>query len=216
MTDQTAILCATAASIGVVHTALGPDHYLPFVAMAKAGGWSARKTLGVTAVCGLGHVAGSVAIGAVGLLLGVAVMRLEQLEAVRGDLAAWLLIGFGLAYLTWGMMGAIRHRRHAHPHPVAAPSASVWAPWLAFLVFAFGPCEPLIPLLMVPAAQVSIAAVAAVALAFALGTVGTMLVVVMALRNGVAWLQVPGLGRFGHALAGFAILLCGVLVKVGL
>lgn len=216
VTDQTLLLCATAVSIGVIHTALGPDHYLPFVAMSRAGGWSARKTLGVTAACGLGHVAGSVAIGAVGLLLGLAVSRLERLETVRGDLAAWLLIGFGLAYLAWGLMRAMRGLHHGHAHDAGRHNASIWAPWAAFLVFVFGPCEPLIPLLMVPAAEASIAAVAAVASAFALGTVGTMLVVVMALRHGLSWTQLPGLGRFGHALAGFAILTCGVLVKAGL
>lgn len=216
MTSETLILCATAVSIGVIHTALGPDHYLPFVAMSRAGGWSDRKTLGVTAACGLGHVAGSVVIGAAGLLFGLAVMRLEHLEALRGDMAAWLLIGFGLAYLTWGVMQGVRGRHHAHPHEPAPAAASVWAPWLAFLVFAFGPCEPLIPLLMYPASQASLTAVVAVAAAFAVATVGTMLVVVMALRHGLSWVHLPGLGRFSHALAGLAILMCGVLVKVGL
>ncbi|MFM7136847.1 MAG: hypothetical protein ACKO1M_07230 [Planctomycetota bacterium] len=216
MTHETLLLCATAVSLGVIHTALGPDHYLPFVAMSRAGGWSVRKTLGVTAACGLGHVAGSVAIGAVGLLLGLAVMRLEQLETFRGDLAAWLLIAFGVAYLSWGVMRGMQGRPHAHPHAAAQPAAAVWAPWLAFLVFVFGPCEPLIPLLMVPASQASLTAVAAVATAFALATVLTMLVAVMALRHGLSWVQLPGLGRFGHALAGLAILMCGVLVKVGL
>jgi len=33
-------LCATAAGVGVIHTLLGPDHYLPFAAMARAGDWS--------------------------------------------------------------------------------------------------------------------------------------------------------------------------------
>ena len=31
------LLVSTAASIGLIHTILGPDHYIPFVAMAKAG-----------------------------------------------------------------------------------------------------------------------------------------------------------------------------------
>ncbi|MFM8705753.1 MAG: hypothetical protein ACKOHG_18240, partial [Planctomycetia bacterium] len=83
------MLCLSAFSVGVIHTLLGPDHYLPFVAMSKAGGWTARKTLGVTIACGLGHVAGSVVIGIVGLLLGIAVMKLEAFEALRGDMAAW-------------------------------------------------------------------------------------------------------------------------------
>ena len=31
------ILVITAASIGFIHTVLGPDHYIPFVATSKAG-----------------------------------------------------------------------------------------------------------------------------------------------------------------------------------
>lgn len=223
ISSEIAILCLTALSIGAIHTILGPDHYLPFVAMSKAGGWTARKTLGITVACGLGHVAGSVAIGVAGLLFGIAVMRLETLEGFRGDLAAWLLIGFGIAYATWGVMRGVRDipHEHFHTHDHVAGStdfvapAAVWAPWTAFLVFVFGPCEPLIPLLMYPAAKASYGAVAAVAAAFAVATVGTMVAAVMAMRYGLSFVQVPAMSRFGHALAGLAILMCGVLVKVG-
>lgn len=235
-------LCLTAITVGAVHTLLGPDHYVPFVAMSRAGGWSLVKTLRVTAACGLAHVAGSVVIGLVGLVLGLAVMRLETLEAFRGDVAAWLLIGFGLAYAVWGLVRAGRSHGphdhahmhadgtvHAHPHahdtahlhvhaPRAAPasSAQVWSPWLLFLVFAFGPCEPLIPLLMYPAAKASWWAVAAVALAFAAATIATMSIAVVVLRRGAALLPAKRLERYSHALAGAAILACGVLITLGL
>jgi nickel/cobalt exporter len=218
--SEIAILCLAALSIGALHTILGPDHYLPFVAMSKAGGWTARKTLVITVACGVGHVAGSVAIGAVGLLLGVAVMRLETLEGFRGDLAAWLLIGFGLAYAAWGVLRGMRDdpRRHPRAHGgmgVASPVAE-WQPWTAFLVFVLGPCEPLVPLLMYPAAKASYGAVATVAAAFAVATVVTMAVAVLAIRYGLSFVPAPAVGRFGHAIAGLAILGCGVLVKVGL
>jgi nickel/cobalt exporter len=238
-------LCGTAFTVGVVHTILGPDHYLPFVAMARAGGWTVPRTLAVTTACGLGHVAGSVAIGLVGLALGVAVMRLETLEAFRGDTAGWLLIGFGLAYFVWGLVRAFRsrsgghghahvhahadgtvhahehthHGEHLHVHAAAAQaggSAAVWAPWALFLLFAFGPCEPLIPLLMYPAAKASPWAVAGVVAAFTVATVGTMLAAVVVLRSGAHFVRLPKLDRFTHAFAGLAILACGVLVKAGL
>lgn len=243
---ETYILTLTAAAIGTAHTLLGPDHYLPFVAMSRAGNWSGRRTLWVTAGCGLGHVAGSVLIGFLGLALGVAVMKLEALESLRGDMAAWMLIAFGLAYLTWGVVQAVRNvphshlhfhadgTGHSHPHshdaahchvhasePAARAAsgttvASVWTPWLLFLVFVFGPCEPLIPLLMYPAAKASPWAVAAVVAAFSAATVATMTVTVMVMRFGVSFLHVPQLSRFSHAFAGFAILVCGMLVKFGL
>ena len=231
---DTLALCLAAVGIGCVHTLLGPDHYLPFAAMARAGDWSAAKTVWVTVLCGLGHVAGSVVIGLVGIALGIAVMRLESLEAVRGDTAAWLLIGFGLAYLCWGLVRAARpsvgsaphlhlhdhDAEHAHSHPAEetnqAGTTGVWTPWLLFLVFVFGPCEPLIPLLMYPAAKASPWAVAAVVVAFALATVGTMVAAVLAVRSGMAVVRLPRLQRFSHAFAGLAVLACGVLVKAGL
>ena len=70
----------------------------------------------LTAVCGVGHVLGSVALGLIGIALGLAVGRLEIIEGLRGDLAAWLLIGFGLAYLAWGVRQAYRNRPHTHWH----------------------------------------------------------------------------------------------------
>ena len=52
MINETIIIAGSAASIGFVHTLLGPDHYLPLVAMAKTNGWSAPKTASYVAVCG--------------------------------------------------------------------------------------------------------------------------------------------------------------------
>ena len=110
------LLVLTAASIGLVHTLLGPDHYLPFVAMGAARRWSTRKTLWITSLCGVGHVLGSIVIGFVGIAIGVSIGKIEWLEGVRGDTAAWLLTGFGLAYLAWGLKKAWRSRPHDHPH----------------------------------------------------------------------------------------------------
>ncbi len=116
MTDDVGVLCLTAASIGLVHTLLGPDHYLPFVAMARAGRWSLRKTVVVTILCGVGHVLSSVILGVVGICLGLGVFRIEGIESFRGELAGWLLLAFGLVYSVWGVRRALRHRPHSHWH----------------------------------------------------------------------------------------------------
>jgi hypothetical protein len=213
---ETVALAATAVSVGAIHTLLGPDHYVPFAAMSHAGGWSAAKTLRVTVACGIGHVAGSVAIGLVGLAIGVALLKLQFVEAIRGDVAGWMLVAFGAAYLGWGIVAAVRLHGRAHETADAVPAAAVCAPWLLFLVFVFGPCEPLIPLLIYPAAQANGFAVVAVVAAFAAATVGTMVGAVLAMRYGAAAARVPRLERFSHALAGLAILACGLLVKLGL
>ena len=76
MAPELVILIISAASIAFVHTLLGPDHYVPFIAMAKARGWSLPKTLRVVLLCGSGHLVGSVALGILGIVAGIELTRL--------------------------------------------------------------------------------------------------------------------------------------------
>jgi sulfite exporter TauE/SafE len=232
MTHEIFVLALSAAAIAFVHTLLGPDHYLPFVAMAKARGWSLQKTIRVTLMCGAGHLGGSVLLGIAGIMLGIQLASLEWLEGVRGNLAAWLLIGFGLAYLAWGLGQAYRnkphshrhshdgvvhehvhshHRDHAHVHDQQDRPRSL-APWLIFVIFVLGPCEPLIPLLMYPAARESFVGVLMVTGVFGLVTVLTMTLIVAFAVAGLGAVRFNRFERFGHALAGSAILGCGLAI----
>lgn len=111
-----AVLLQTAAFVGLLHTLAGPDHYVPFVAMARVGGWSPVRTVMITTLCGLAHVLSSVVLGALGIALGWSVGSLEAAEAWRGDVAGWLLLGFGIAYTVWGVRRAMRNRPHTHLH----------------------------------------------------------------------------------------------------
>jgi sulfite exporter TauE/SafE len=88
-------------------------------------------------------------------------------------------------------------------------------PWILFTIFVFGPCEVLIPMVMVPAANHSVWGVVAVTLAFGVATLATMLGIVVGAYLGLAKFTFPRLERFSHALAGSAILTCGVLVQFG-
>jgi sulfite exporter TauE/SafE len=235
MNAEILILCGTAASVGFIHTVLGPDHYLPFIAMSKAGRWSPAKTAAVTALCGVGHVMGSVVLGLIGVGFGVAVSRVEAFEGFRGNVAAWLLTGFGLAYLVWGLHRAYRNRPHAHVHVhadrtvhrhrhthsgehahVHAAEGRRATPWILFTIFVFGPCEPLIPLLMYPAARSSHLGMVLVALVFSAVTIATMLGAVLLAGWGIRPLALGRLERYAHALAGATVLLCGVAIHLGL
>jgi nickel/cobalt exporter len=230
MTAEITVLTLTAAAIAFVHTILGPDHYLPFVAMARARGWNLRKTLKVTLFCGVGHLVSSIAIGMAGIFIGIQLSSLEWLEEMRGNLAAWLLIGFGLAYTAWGLRQAYRnrphqhwhshgetthshlhshHQEHAHLHEKSAGSRAL-TPWLIFIIFVLGHCEPLIPLLMYPAARESLSGVLMVSGVFGLVTVLTMTLVVFTAVQGLKNLKFKRFERFGHAVAGSTILACGL------
>jgi nickel/cobalt exporter len=235
------LLVLTAISIGFVHTLIGPDHYLPFVAMSAARNWTRRKTLLVTALCGVGHVGGSILIGFVGIVIGASLHRLEWLEGVRGDLAAWALTSFGLVYMAWGLKQAWRGRKHAHEHvhadgtahrhthghhahdehvhvhvPVDTDRLRSITPWALFVVFILGPCEALIPLLMYPASQHSAWGVGLVVLAFAVTTIATMLGLVYLAVRGLERFPLAAAERYSHALAGAALSLCGMGIVLGL
>lgn len=217
-------LYATAVWLGASHTFLGPDHYLPFVAMSRAGRWSIPKTVIITVLCGLGHVLGSTLLGCAGIALGFAVMKLGPIEDIRGNLAGWLLLTFGLLYFSWGLARALRNQPHVHMHADGtihshAPEAgqrSQMTPWVLFTIFVFGPCEPLIPVLMYPAAQGSLWTVAMVSLLFGLATIGTMLAMVMLICRGANLVQLGRLERFSHAMAGLVIVSCGLAIMLGL
>ena len=232
MLNETAILAGTAASIGFFHTILGPDHYLPFIVLAKSRQWSSLKTAIITLLCGIGHILSSIALGFIGIALGTALFKLEAIESFRGEVAAWLLLGFGLAYFIWGVRRAIRSKPHEHSHlhegdqdhlhvhghmaehtHIHTSKPGSMTPWVLFVIFLFGPCEPLIPLLMYPAAKSNMLSVAAVASVFGIVTIATMLGIVMASYYGMSKLPLPRIERYSHALAGLTIFMCGGAIK---
>jgi len=234
MSSEILVLAGTAATIGLVHTLIGPDHYLPFIVMSRARQWALGKTLWISFLCGLGHVLSSILLGFLGIALGFAVFRLESIESVRGEVAAWLLIAFGLLYFVWGLHRALRKKPHTHAHlhedgmkhahTHSHENGHVHAheetgkrsltPWILFTVFVFGPCEPLIPLIMYPAARHSTGGVVIVAVVFGTVTIATMLAVIAAASWGVSFIRLGRLERYAHAMAGAIILLSGLGVQL--
>jgi ABC-type nickel/cobalt efflux system permease component RcnA len=234
MPQELSMLAVVAAGIAFVHTLAGPDHYVPFLAMARARDWSHRKTALVTCACGAGHVASSVALAALVALAVVGTERMLALESLRGELAAWGLIAFGSVYAVWGVRRALRNRPHAHwhahddgtvhehrhvhhgghLHPHERPARPSLTPWVLFTIFLFGPCEPLIPILMVPAAAGDWFGFAAISGLFAAVTVATMLAAVFVALHGLRRIRMPSLERWSSALAGASIAACGFAIVV--
>lgn len=231
--NEAQLLILTAAAIAFVHTILGPDHYLPFVAMGKARGWSLAKTLRITSYCGVGHVLSSVAIGGVGIFLGAKLGSLVEIEGMRGRIAGWALLSFGLMYFAWGLKKAGRTHSHSHVHSHGdlvhahahdhteehvhvheAPASRAITPWALFIIFVLGPCEALIPLFMYPAAQQSAGLVVSVALVFGSITLLTMLSVVAMTSLGLRKVKLPSMGRYAQAAAGASVAACGAAITL--
>jgi sulfite exporter TauE/SafE len=232
VTSEITLLAGTAATIGLVHTVFGPDHYIPFIALSKARKWGVGKTTFITLLCGLGHILSSVILGFAGIAIGAAIFSIDAIESFRGEIAAWFLIAFGFTYFIWGIHRALRSRQHEHKHAhqngethshshnhitdhvhIHFGKSGSMTPWVLFIIFIFGPCEPLIPLVMYPAAEHNMPAVALVAGIFGITTIATMLAIVLAAYYGLSKISIPRLERYSHALAGMAILVCGISVK---
>ena len=233
MSELSFALVLAAAGIGLTHTLLGPDHYLPFVMLARARGWSWPRTLVVTALCGAGHVAGSLVLGAVGLGVGAALGSIEALELGRGDWAAWALIAIGVAYGAWGVRRAVRSKRDLEPHVhdghvhvhdrgshhhhhdhLPGSSLTFWALMFAFVL---GPCEPLIPLFLVPASRGEWGTAILTALVFGVTTIVTMVAAVALALAGLKRLPLGPLERWAHAVAGGVIAASGLaIITLGL
>lgn len=234
------VLLWGAATVALIHTVIGVDHYLPFIVIGKARKQTLRQVLGLTALCGLGHVLSSMVLGLVGIGLGVAVDTLEVIEGTRGSLAAWGLIAFGLVYAAWSAIRTARGHRHEHVHAhydgtihnhdhqhqgghlhnhearkaETDAKATQLSRWTLFVLFVFGPCEALIPMFMAPAWQHDWATVMAVAVVFSAVTVVTMLLMVTLGMLGLRRLALGGLARHANTLAGLAIAGSGLAIQL--
>lgn len=210
-------LLLTAAFVGFFHTLTGPDHYLPFVMIARARNWSQMKTFWIALSCGIGHVGSSILLGIIGIFAGIGVEKLNVVEASRGEIASWIIIIFGLGYMIWGLIHARKHHHgHSHHHGLTEDKANTKkanvTPWILFLIFVFGPCEPLIPLFIYPAAKQSMTGVVLVSVVFTVTTLITMLTIIMLSLKGLNTVKLGFAERYTHAIAGATICLCGLAI----
>ena len=235
MSEEQLLLLATTAVLAITHTILGPDHYIPFIAISKARNWSNIKTLIITIFCGFGHILSSILIALAGVALGIAVTSLQFIEDVRGDIAGWLLIVFGLFYFLWGIKKSFKFKPHSHIHShfdgglfehehththesehthLHTSEKKNITPWVLFIIFVFGPCEPLIPLLIYPAYRQNYFDVFLISLVFGSVTILTMVIITFMGLFGIKLIPLNKLERHIHALAGMTILICGIMVKI--
>jgi ABC-type nickel/cobalt efflux system permease component RcnA len=232
MEGSTLLLEGTAVTIGFIHTLIGPDHYVPFIVMGEARQWTIRKTMFITFICGLGHVLSSVVLGFIGIAAGISLSRLEFFESFRGNIAAWLLIAFGLVYMLISLRSLYRKKKHVHTHHhtdgidhehehshfsghshIHVEDKKNVTPWVLFLIFILGPCEPLIPLVMYPAAENNMSGVIVVSLLFSAVTIATMMSIVLAFRLGLSRINLRPLERYVNVIAGAVIMISGLAIQ---
>lgn len=225
MQSELPVLLLAAVSVASLHTIAGPDHYLPFIALSKSRSWTLTKTVTWTIICGSGHVLSSIVLGLGGAALGWSIAKLTWLEDIRGGVAGWLMLIFGIVYCTWGLYrgrgnrmhkhfeeagnGEIYIYQHDHQGPAGPRKRYKLSPMVLFIIFILGPCEPMIPLLYFPAAQNSWWSMTIVIVVYTVVTLLAMLVMVVLGFYGIGIVNTARLERWMHAWGGLAIIICG-------
>lgn len=212
-------LLVTALLTAVIHTITGPDHYLPFIAIAKSRDYSLKKTLFWTFVCGLGHIGSALLLALLFVYFShwLTEAKFTWVENNRADLAAYAMIGLGAAYLVWAVWHRIRHKYgHGHHHElVSAGKDKNISIWVLFIIFVLGPCEALLPILTASSVMGG-AAVVVTTLVFSIATIATMMIMVTIGMLGIKALHLQKLQPYAHELAGGTIMACGLAIVFGL
>ena len=225
MSAELITLAISAASISFLHTASGPDHYLPFVVLSRSRQWTLSRTIFWTTICGVGHILSSLLVGAIGLFLGWQLANISWFQNVRGNLSGWCLLIFGIIYLAYGIFRAVGNRRHKH-FDVFGSEVYVYehrhgesmypkqrvrvTPLILLAIFVMGPSEPLLPLLFYSGSRHSSTELIVLIAVFALTTVITMIAMVLIGLSGYSFLRTEQVERYVHAIGGAVISICGI------
>ena len=106
MTPELITLMLSTIAISFLHTATGPDHYLPFIVLSRSQKWSITKTIIITIACGIGHILSSVGVGLIGVVLGWQLSNLSWFEGHRGNLGSVVFIWFwSCLFIIWVVEG---------------------------------------------------------------------------------------------------------------
>jgi ABC-type nickel/cobalt efflux system permease component RcnA len=235
---MTYVAAAAAAVTVLIHTLI-PDHWLPFVLVARSQGWDLRKTFVTTLASAILHVTLSLGLGLLALFLGEELMAGigERLETLAGS----GLIFFGLVYTLFFVVGGGRHQHyfpgHGEHHPMEdyrdpgpGEPASAGAdgpsrphilrrhlgdrppgPLALAVVVGLNPCVLAIPLMFANVSH-GFLAVFTVATTFALTSIAVLVTATLVGYQGMRRLNLDFLDRWGEPLSGLLIAGLGLVM----
>jgi ABC-type nickel/cobalt efflux system permease component RcnA len=229
-------LLTTAAATGLLHTLI-PDHWLPFVLIGKARGWSAATVGAVSGLSALIHTAFSLLLGLLAVGLG-----LKAVDAVGESLeraSAILLCVLGLAYAGWAWRkgrhfhpgGRLLHGReprpaceggegdanpehlHYHADEGLIRGRHAWGAVALALIIGLNPCVLMLPVLLA-SVQRGASMVALTSLAYAVPTI-LLMVGLSVLGVRTAWrVRLPWVARRAESISGLVVAALGFLYAV--
>ena len=154
----------------------------------------------------------------VALFAGLGMIRL--IGGQLASFATWLLITFGVVYMSWGVVRSLRRdplavihahdHHHAHGHNDHDHRLTEWS---LFLLFSADPCVAVIPMIIASAGS-GWHTVAAVIIAYEVATIATMVILVTASHASARAIHASWIDRYGDAVAGALIVSIGATMAV--
>jgi nickel/cobalt transporter (NicO) family protein len=226
-------VAATGFTVAFFHAAI-PTHWLPFVLVSRARGWSRGKTLAVSALAGLGHVALTSLLGVVIAWFGFQLD--DRTENLFPKIAGGILLLIGAFYFwrQWSGRGVLHHHPPGSHHEASAECGherdhSHWddelkesklgskqaGDWTAiaglFTMLTLSPCEGFLPVYL-SGVQFGWHGFVVLSLILALGTLAGMLVFTWLTLVGLERVQVQKLERYEAAMLGTIFSILAVLL----
>ncbi len=207
------VLIGSAAATAALHTIV-PDHWLPFVLVGKAQGWSKKKTLSYTAISALIHVLFSLALGVAGYSIGLASATIlgERMELIVG----LSLIGFGVLYIILALRakgGVIHlghiHGPHGHEHGLKGKKRNTTGIALALLM-GLNPCVVALPIFSATIAE-GLMVTALVSISFGVATIITLVGLTAIGVMTTYKLELKFLTKYGEIISGALLALAGIV-----
>lgn len=190
-------------TVALVHTLI-PSHWLCFVVVGRAHGWSTRKVMGVAATAGILHVVSTVGLGIAG---GEILHFIEHQEKTLERVSGLILIALGGLYLVTHVFH-LGHHHEKHDHPVTERTAYV----TLLFSLVLSPCTAAIFLLTATAGGAAM--IALVGIVLLITTVGGMLLLVGLTSLGIEKLRFQFIDRYEKLVVGLVLVALGTLVLV--
>lgn len=197
-------IAATGFAVAFLHAAI-PTHWLPFVIVGRGQRWSTGKTLSVTALAGMGHVAFTIVLGLAVMGLGLAAAPL--LGKIFTPVVGGLLISVGLFYL---VRHALKPGAHSHAQSKLFTTDRAAVIGLVTLL-ALSPCEAFLPIYLANVQHGWVGFATLSAILFVATSAGMLLFTSLSLA-GAQRLKLESLARYERAILGGVLCVLGVLV----
>lgn len=227
-------VAATGFTVAFFHAAI-PTHWIPFVLVARARGWSRGRALAVTAFAGLGHVLVTSLLGLLVALLGFKLG--EQLQEVFPWVVGGILAAIGVYYLWRQLRGSgvchhhppggahqpTEHCGHEHEHehthwdaeleesPLLARNSGDWAAIGGlFMMLTLSPCESFLGIYL-SGVQFGWSGFLVLSGILAVGALAAMLLFTFLALIGFEKLPLRRVERFEAGMLGVLFLVLGVV-----